>query len=197
MPSRDVAFCSRLQDCISASLNLVDFPCQHTDGYNKPEIELQDNHELLLDPQDIRSAQGRVLIERSINSARLSIQVCMTCGCACLHPTLRAFALQVNVCCPSQLGKADCLELWLRRKRINSLQRTKKITIIRRAPVHGFDLSLLVTVRHLQTFKKEMLASFIVHLINDGICPANVFKRSLAARCQRFSLTIGSVFGLG
>lgn len=76
MPARDADHSTRLREKISDSLNLVDFPCQHIDGYNKPEIEVQDSKELVLEPLEIRRHdQERVLVERSINSARISIKV--------------------------------------------------------------------------------------------------------------------------
>ncbi len=73
------AYVGKIQDTLFQSLTLVDLPCQHVDGYSKPEIELQNSKELLLDPIEIRKNEHeRVLIERSVNSARISVQVWIT-----------------------------------------------------------------------------------------------------------------------
>lgn len=77
MPARDAAHHQKVKETIFASLNIVDFPCQHIDGYNKPEVEVQNSKELLLHPVEIsRNDQEHILVERSINSARISVKVC-------------------------------------------------------------------------------------------------------------------------
>lgn len=72
----ETSYVGKIQDSLFHSLTLVDLPCQHVDGYSKPEIELQNSRELLLDPIEIRkNEQECTLIERSVNSVRISVQV--------------------------------------------------------------------------------------------------------------------------
>lgn len=72
----EISYVGKIQDSLFHSLTLVDLPCQHVDGYNKPEIEPQNSRELLLDPIEIRkNEQERTLIERSVNSVRINVQV--------------------------------------------------------------------------------------------------------------------------
>jgi actin related protein 2/3 complex subunit 4 len=55
---------------------LVDTPCQHIDGSNKPEIEIQIDKELILPSITIlRTDKEFALIEPSINSLRISFKV--------------------------------------------------------------------------------------------------------------------------
>lgn len=76
MSSNESPYLDNIREALSRSLTLVDFPCQHVDGYNKPEIELQNSKELLLDPIDVRrNEQEYALIERSLNSVRISVKV--------------------------------------------------------------------------------------------------------------------------
>lgn len=72
-----VPYVDSIREALFRSLTLVDSPCQHIDGYSKPEIELQNSKELLLDPIELhRSEQERVIVERSLNSVRINVQVC-------------------------------------------------------------------------------------------------------------------------
>ena len=49
---------------------------QHVERYSKPEVEVQDSPELLLEPVLIcRNAQECALLEASINAVRVSLKV--------------------------------------------------------------------------------------------------------------------------
>ena len=55
---------------------IQNFACQEVERHNKPEIEVQKNPELLLNPVVItRNENEAVLIEPSINSVRVSIKI--------------------------------------------------------------------------------------------------------------------------
>ncbi|CAL8467826.1 g7364 [Coccomyxa elongata] len=157
------SYIGKIQDSLFHSITLVDLPCQHVDGYSKPEIELQNSKELLLDPIEIRkNEQECTLIERSVNSVRISVQ----------------------------LKLVDDLEGWLRSKRIAFiLERADHIDILRREPVPGFDMSFLVTARHLQMYNKAALIRFIVSLMTE-LASANDLKRLISSRGRVSSLSI-------
>lgn len=89
-----------------------------------------------------------------------------------------------------QLKDADGLELWLRKKRISLLQRTEQLDIVRRKPIAGYDLSFLVTAKHLQVYSREALLSFILHVTDEEFCSENDFKRLIAAKGRHFSATL-------
>lgn len=95
-----------------------------------------------------------------------------------------------------QLKDADGLEVWLRRKRISLMQRTEQLDIVRRKPVAGYDVSFLVTAKHVQAYSKDTLVSFIMHVIEEEFCSENDIKRSIAAKGRNFSMTICKVLGV-
>merc|ERR1712079_803324 len=61
---------------LEAAMCLENFSSQKVERHNKPEIEIQESPELLLNPVIIsRNEKERVLIEPSINSVRISIAI--------------------------------------------------------------------------------------------------------------------------
>ncbi|EIE20978.1 hypothetical protein COCSUDRAFT_83537 [Coccomyxa subellipsoidea C-169] len=158
-----VQYVDSIREALVRSLVLVDSPCQHIDGYNKPEIELQNSKELLLDPIELRrNEQECIVIERSLNSVRVNVQ----------------------------LKRVGDLEAWLRSKRIAFImQRADYIDIIRRKPAPGFDISFLVTARHLQSFDKTALINLITTLVTE-LASVNDLKRLISSRGRVYSLSI-------
>ena len=64
-----------LADTLRTALCLYQLPCEHTDGYSRPEIEFRDNKHLILPSIELGSKQDEVLIEIAINSVRISLKV--------------------------------------------------------------------------------------------------------------------------
>merc|ERR1712088_84056 len=61
---------------LEAAMCLENFSSQKVERHNKPEIEMQESPELLLNPVVVsRNEEERVLIEPSINSVRVSIAI--------------------------------------------------------------------------------------------------------------------------
>ena len=61
---------------LTAALSLADFASQTSERHNVPEIEAASCPEVLLNPLTVsRNENERVLIEPSINSARVSIRI--------------------------------------------------------------------------------------------------------------------------
>ena len=70
------AYSDRIRQQLNRSLVLLDTPCQHVDGGNKPEVEVQTDKELVLPSITIsRTDKEFALIEPSINSLRISFKV--------------------------------------------------------------------------------------------------------------------------
>ena len=64
------------KDCSSKLIFVTCVPTFQVERHNKPEIEVKESPELLLNPVIIsRNEKERVLIEPSINSIRVSIAV--------------------------------------------------------------------------------------------------------------------------
>lgn len=61
---------------LDAAICLENFSSQKVERHNKPEIEVRESPELLLNPVIVsRNEKERVLIEPSINSIRVSIAI--------------------------------------------------------------------------------------------------------------------------
>ena len=69
-------YLENLRQQLTRSFVLLDTPCQHVDGGNKPEIELQTDEELVL-PKVIINKNDKelALFEPSINALRISFKV--------------------------------------------------------------------------------------------------------------------------
>eukprot|EP00300_Choanocystis_sp_HF-7_P033416 c45760_g1_i1.p2 GENE.c45760_g1_i1~~c45760_g1_i1.p2 ORF type:complete len:186 (+),score=50.21 c45760_g1_i1:46-558(+) len=126
---------------LEAAMCLENFSSQVIERHNKPEVEVKTSKELLLNPIIVsRNAGERVLIEPSINSVRISLAI----------------------------KQADELEQILCAKFMRFLmQRAENFVIIRRKPVTGYDISLLVTATHCDEMYKSMLVAFILNFMND------------------------------
>jgi len=65
-----------IRSTLEAALCLSEFASQQTERQAAPEVEMQQDHELLLNPVVIsRSHSEKVLIEASINSVRVSLAI--------------------------------------------------------------------------------------------------------------------------
>jgi len=61
---------------LQAAFCLRDFPCQQVERHNRPEVEFQQNPELVSKSVLIcRSSAEKCLIEPSINSVRVSLKI--------------------------------------------------------------------------------------------------------------------------
>ncbi|DBA81039.1 hypothetical protein WJX79_004607 [Trebouxia sp. C0005] len=130
-----------IQSTLSAALCLQNFPCQQVERQNKPEVEFNNNSELLLKPILIcRSEHEKCFIETSINSVRVSFKIKQT----------------------------DQLDALLVKKYMAFLmQRAEAVGVLRRVPIDGYDVSFLITNFHCQQFSKQKLIDFICHFVED------------------------------
>ena len=168
-----------LADALRKHLVLYAHPCQHIDGYSKPEVEVLDSPELLLPGISItRPKQEEVLIERSINSVRINVKVILLPEVTIMA---RCTPKRADFRRPVQLRPVEPLEAWLRSKRLRFIQqRADQYRVLRRVPVAGHDLSFLITAEHMQVFDKARVISFVCMCIEDLSSAAGLKRLALA-----------------
>ena len=153
------AYLKAIRDTLDATLNLRYFPSQLVERQTHPEIEFQDNAQLLLHPLTIsKSDQEKCLVEASINSVRVSIAI----------------------------KKNQEIEFLLTHmlERFLSL-RADKFQILRKKPAHeGYDFSFLVTDEHLMKYKKEEIINFILEFIQGIDKEINDMKLSIMTQTR-------------
>jgi actin related protein 2/3 complex subunit 4 len=156
MATTHKSYYERVRRELNLALCVQNFPCQNVERHNKPEVEFQDSPELVLPPVEVtRNDNERVLIERSINSARVSVKV----------------------------KQADELEEILCRQFTRFLtQRAEAFKVLRRVPVPGYDVSFLVTHEHVEDMLKPKLVDFIVQLLEDVDREISEQKLSVSSR---------------
>ena len=75
-PGSQNPYLENVRQQLTRSYVLLDTPCQHVDGGNKPEIELETDGELVLPSFTIsKSDKEFALFEPSINALRISFKV--------------------------------------------------------------------------------------------------------------------------
>ena len=121
---------------------------QVVERYSKPEVEVRASPELLLAPVAVcRNAHERFLVERSINSVRISLKARQALG----HFPRPLACPQGGRSAPAagrQVRQRDLLEEWLVGKQMTLLmQRADDFHILRRVPVAGYDVSFLITAQ--------------------------------------------------
>ena len=156
MATTHKSYYERVRRELNLALCVQNFPCQNVERHNKPEVEFQDSPELVLPPVEVtRNDNERVLIERSVNSARVSVKV----------------------------KQADELEEILCRQFMRFLtQRAEAFKVLRRVPVPGYDVSFLVTHEHVEDMLKPKLVDFIVQLLEDVDGEISEQKLSVSSR---------------
>eukprot|EP01080_Neovahlkampfia_damariscottae_P008760 gene8760-708_t len=160
-------------DCIrktlEAALCLEDFASQTVERHNVPEVESGTSEELLLKPVTIaKEASEKVLIEGSINSLRLSIM----------------------------FKKQDPLEEMLAKKYMRFLmQRAEQFMILRRKPVEGYDISILITNFNNEKMYKDKLIDFVLHFMQDIDKDIKELKLIQASRARLVAKEYLSKFG--
>ena len=129
-----------IKNALMTLMTLRRFPSQIVEKQMHPEIEFQDNKDLMLKPFVIaRNEKDMCYIETSVNSIRISIKV---------KKSSNTEELLVHLF-----------------ERFVSL-RADKFGIIRKKPaIDGYDFSFLITDEHLEKYKKEEIINFILQFI--------------------------------
>ena len=148
---------------LEAALCIRNFASQLVERHNKPEVEVRNNKELLLQPLVVaRSALEKTLIEGSVNSVRVSIKI----------------------------KQADDMEIVLVDKFSRFLaQRAEEFIILRRCAVPGYDISFLITNSHTEDMKKDKLIDFIIHFMKEVDSEISIMKMSVNSRARVVAAT--------
>merc|ERR1711992_129084 len=126
---------------LEAAMCVENFSSQKVERHNKPEIEVQESPELLLNPVIIsRNEKEKVLIEPSINSVRVSIAI----------------------------KQADDIEKLLCHKFTSfMMRRAENFVILRRKKIEGYDISFLITNFHTEEMLRYKLIDFVIHFMEE------------------------------
>lgn len=151
-------YLAAVRSTLTAALTLEDFASQVVERHNKPEVEVRESKEVLLNSLTIsRNENERVLVEPSINSIRLSIKI----------------------------KQADEIERILCHKFTRfMMQRAESFLVLRRKPVKGYDISFLITNNHTDTMLKHKIVDFIIQFMEEVDKEISEMKLSLNARAR-------------
>merc|ERR1711962_1009007 len=147
---------------LQAAMCLENFSSQKVERHNKPEIEVKESTELLLNPVIIsRNEKEKVFIEPSINSIRVSIAI----------------------------KQADEIERILCHKFMRfMMMRAENFIILRRKPVEGYDISFLITNFHTEQMFKHKLVDFVIHFMEEIDKEISEMKLAVNARARECAL---------
>ncbi|CAI2381991.1 unnamed protein product [Moneuplotes crassus] len=140
MSKRFDAYGMAIKDALNILMTLRRFPSQIVEKQTHPEVEFQDNKDLLMKPFVIaRSEKDMCYIETSVNSIRISLKV---------------------------KKSSDTEELLVHLFERFIALRADRFGIIRKKPaIEGYDFSFLITDEHLEKYKKEEIINFILEFI--------------------------------
>jgi actin related protein 2/3 complex subunit 4 len=126
---------------LDAAMCLENFNSQVVERHIKPEVEVKTSKELILQPLVVaRNENEKVLIESSINSIRISIAV----------------------------KQADEIEKLLCHQFMRfMMMRAENFVILRRKPVEGYDIRLLITNFHTEEMLRHKLVDFVIHFMEE------------------------------
>lgn len=152
-----------IRTTVNAAMCLESFASQEIERHNKPEVEARMNRELLLNPLMIaRNEKERVLIEGSINSVRISIN----------------------------LKKSDEVETALVDRFSRFLaQRAEDFIILRRAPIKDYDFSFLITNFHCEDLWKHKLVDFLIQFLEEIDSEVSSLKLAVNSRARTVATT--------
>ncbi|ELP86161.1 arp2/3 complex 20 kD subunit, putative [Entamoeba invadens IP1] len=178
MATSNQAYFETIRATLNSALCVINFASQLIERHNKPEVEVGISKEIVFKPIVIVRVPSqpdkdepavdkceKVMIEGSVNSARISI---------CIK-------------------KADGLEVILLRRFVSFLQqRAESFVILRRKPIQGYDVSFLITNFHLQDLYKHKLIEFIVDFMGEIDKEISDMKISVNTRAR---VTVAGITG--
>ena len=152
------AYYDAVRDALESAFALESAPSRKMDGLDRPEVEYGDAPALLMPPVEItrgEASEGACLIERAVNSARVSVRV----------------------------RQVDELEEILTRAFCKSLgRRADAFEILRRVPCEGYDVSFLVLLSHVESMEANALVDFVVTFMQDVDKELSEQKLSVSSR---------------
>lgn len=144
---------------LEASICLINFNSQVVERHNKPEIEVKNSKELLLNSVVVsRNEKERVLIETSINSVRISVAI----------------------------KQSDDIERILAHKftRFMMMRADNFVILRRKSNDPNYDISFLVTNFHVESMYRYKLIDFIIHFLEEIDREINEMKLAINARAR-------------
>ena len=164
MATSHKAYHDAVRRALADALVLRSAPSRKMDGMDRAEIEYGDAPALLSPPIEIArgdASEGACLIERAVNSARVSVRV----------------------------RKVDELEEILARSFCRALgRRADAFEILRRVPVEGYDVSFLILLRHVEAMDVGALVDFVVTFMEDVDKEISEQKLSVSSRGRAVSM---------
>lgn len=147
-----------VRNTLDAAICLKNFASQKVERHNKPEIEVKESPELLLNTVTIsRNEKEKVLIEPSINSVRISIAI----------------------------KQADEIERLLCHKFTNfMMRRAENFVILRRKKIEGYDISFLITNYHTEEMYRHKIIDFVIHFMEEIDKEISEVKLSVNSRAR-------------
>merc|ERR1712036_1591 len=153
-----MGYLNAIRSTLDAATCLQNFSSQRVERHNKPEIEVKESTELLLNPVTIsRNDKEKVLIEPSINSVRVSIAI----------------------------KQADEIEKLLCHKFMGfMMRRAENFVILRRKKIEGYDISFLITNFHTEEMLRHKLVDFVIHFMEEIDKEISEMKLSVNSRAR-------------
>eukprot|EP00744_Colponema_vietnamica_P005397 GILI01007913.1.p1 GENE.GILI01007913.1~~GILI01007913.1.p1 ORF type:complete len:182 (-),score=35.80 GILI01007913.1:170-715(-) len=162
-------YLTAIRHTLNAALCLSNFPSQHVERHNKPEVEIDKE----IGPGKPNELYSRELHLQPVTIARNENEKCM------IEPSINS--VRVSIC----IKKADEIETILCKKFTRFLmQRADNFIILRRKPIEGFDLSFLITNVHLEDMYKQKLIDFVIQFMEDIDKEINEMKLAVNARAR-------------
>ena len=188
-------------DCIKATLNAAlcteNFASQIVERHNKPEIEVGNSRELLLNPVTIhRSEHESVMIETAINSVRVSIKVKQLDELdTILASKFSRFLMQradnfVILCTARRFEPSAFMLPWHARVWTDRDACVPSRQCRRRKPMPGFDVSFLLTNFNLEAMWKHKLIDFVIQFMEEIDSEISSMKIQVSERAR----TVGYQF---
>merc|ERR1712100_454174 len=149
-----------IRSTLDAALCVRNFASEEVERHNKPEVENSaEGSALLLKPIIIsKTAQDKVQIEVSVNSVRVSIS----------------------------FKQSDEVEKMIARKFTRfMMRRAEEFSVLRKVPVEGYDISLLITNVHMETHIKSKIVDFVCDFISNVYADIMEMKLALNARGRK------------
>merc|ERR1712227_1170268 len=131
-----------IRSTLDAALCIRNFASEDVERHNKPEVENSEpGSALLLKPILIsKTEKDKVLIEVSVNSVRVSIS----------------------------FKQSDEVEKMIARKFMRfMMRRAEEFSVLRKIPIEGYDISLLITNAHMETHIKSKIIDFVCDFISN------------------------------
>lgn len=158
-----------IRKTLQAALCISHFDSMVVERHTKPEIEMQSSREVLMNPVIIRRSEHQsVLVETSVNSVRVSIQIK---GLNDVEKLLSSHFLRFMT------------------------RRAESFEILRRKPAtEGYHISFLITNVHLEQLVKDKLIEFIVEFVEKVDQEVNAMSIALNARARLCASTFMAAF---